>query len=282
MRAQQLQFSTVTYNALINACACSGNMPRVESLLTEMAAQSIEPNVITFSTVIKGYCQENGLDRAMELLADMKKNKRLQPDEVTYNTVLDGCARFGLFDKGLKVIADMEAAGIHPTNFTLSVVAKLAHRSRRPAQAFELCEALAKKYSIRYNSHVYNNLVQAAAAMKDMDKAIGVFKSMLENAIHPDPRTYALLLKGCSATGATKTAEALLRAAYGLPGAAVAGARLNGGLAQDVLVEALEFLAAPSKHSHGVFQLLQELRQAGVAIDARLSLRLASQATGCK
>merc|ERR1719476_764877 len=92
MVAAHIQFSIVTYNALIDACARNGDMARVQPLMEDMARQGIEPNVITYSTIVKGYCQDNRLEKAFELLDDMKKSSCLHPDEITYNTVLDGCA----------------------------------------------------------------------------------------------------------------------------------------------------------------------------------------------
>merc|ERR1719433_2552099 len=62
MVAEKIQFSITTYNALIDACARSCDMGRIQPLLEEMALQSIEPNIVTHSTIIKGYCQENRLD----------------------------------------------------------------------------------------------------------------------------------------------------------------------------------------------------------------------------
>lgn len=278
MRDAKLQFSATTYNALINACVCSGRMSRVEALLEEMQAQGIEPNTITFSTIVKGYCQDReSLEKARGLLEDMRKSEHVKPDEVTFNTVLDGCARFGLFDKGLKVLEDMQAMGIHPTNFTLALLAKLAIRSRRPALAFVLCEEVARQYQLRYNVHVYNNLLQAATAMKEMPRAMALFDSMVQDGIAPDPRSYTLLLKGCAANGAVEEATVLLRTALKLRGSKQLGSARAVDLPQEVVIDALEFLAVQGPKDAAV-KLMQEMRQIGLHLEARISLRLANQA----
>merc|ERR1719491_2261174 len=138
MKVESCQFSVVTYNALIDACSRSGDMGRIPALLEEMASVNIEPNMITYSTVIKGYCQADCVDKAFELLRDMEKCRGLHPDEVTYNTLLDGCARCGKWEQGLSLLEEMREAGVPPSNFTLSVLVKLANRIRRPEKAFEL------------------------------------------------------------------------------------------------------------------------------------------------
>merc|ERR1740121_711427 len=120
----------------------------------------------------------------------MKKTSEMQPDEVTYNTILDGCARLGLYDRGVALLSDMQNQGVRPSNFTLSVVAKLASRSKQPDKAFELCDQISRKYHIRYNVHVYNNLVQACTLSGSTQRALKVFEQMLQEKICPDARTY--------------------------------------------------------------------------------------------
>merc|ERR1719195_2558589 len=113
-------------------------MARVPAILEEMCDQQITPNIVTYSTILKGYCNERSIEKALELLEDMKKTTEFRPDEITYNTLLDGCARVGLYDRGVALLSEMQQEGVRPSNFTLSVLAKLATRSKRPDLAFEL------------------------------------------------------------------------------------------------------------------------------------------------
>eukprot|EP00408_Alexandrium_pacificum_P066515 CAMPEP_0171177104 /NCGR_PEP_ID=MMETSP0790-20130122/12071_1 /TAXON_ID=2925 /ORGANISM="Alexandrium catenella, Strain OF101" /LENGTH=903 /DNA_ID=CAMNT_0011641999 /DNA_START=90 /DNA_END=2797 /DNA_ORIENTATION=- len=170
----KLQFSIVTYNALIDACARAGEMVRVQPLLKDMARDKIEPNLVTYSTIVKGYCQENRLDKAFELLDAMKKSKHFRPDEITYNTLIDGCAQRGMYEQGMKLLDEMQEAGVSPSNFTLSVVVKLANRAKRPERAFELAEELSRKYHLQLNVHVFDNLVHACTNHGDMRRAVQV------------------------------------------------------------------------------------------------------------
>eukprot|EP00439_Symbiodinium_sp_Y106_P019769 s5483_g2.t1 len=221
MIKQKVEFSVTTYNALLDVCARSGEISRAEPLLKEpgdMADQGVPPNIITYGTVIKAYCSANRLDQAFAVLEEMQKNTSLHPDEVTYNTLLDGCARYGLFDRGLdrEVLADMRRAGVPPSNYTLSVIAKLANRSKKPKKAFEMVDTLRKEFGLKLNMHVYNNLIHAATCDSNMMKAQEVFGTMLDERVRPDGRTYTLLLRFCITQKAAVPATALLRTAFGL------------------------------------------------------------------
>lgn len=212
----KVEFSVTTYNALLDVCARSGEISRAEPLLKEMAVQGITPNIITYGTVIKAYCSANRLDQAFAVFSDMQANTDLHPDEVTYNTLLDGCARYGSFDRGLEVMADMKKAKVPPSNYTLSVIAKLANRSKKPKLAFQMVEELRQEFKIKLNMHVYNNLIQAATCDNDIMKAQETFAKMLSHRVRPDGRTYTLLLRFCVPRRAHALSVILLRTALGL------------------------------------------------------------------
>mmetsp|Transcript_29286 Transcript_29286/g.77388 ORF Transcript_29286/g.77388 Transcript_29286/m.77388 type:complete len:1025 (+) Transcript_29286:162-3236(+) len=284
MLAHKLQFSIVTFNTLIDACARSCEMGRIPALLEEMSKQGIEPNVITYSTVLKGYCTEHRLDKAFEVLDDMKKSKKFMPDEVTYNTLLDGCARHGLYDRGMSVLDDMLESGVVPSNFTLSVLVKLANRSHQPEKAFLIVKDLCEKYNLRPNSHVYSNLVHACTAHGDLRKGMEVLEQMLGEHIRPDSRTYALLARACLEKREVNDAVGLLRGALGLHGAHARIAKFSaslvmprGGLDSALVSEILEAVAGVSDTT--AVQLLRDLRQVqGLKLDPRLMNRLTAKA----
>jgi len=278
-------------------------MHRVQPLLEGMNRHGITPNVITYSTVIKGYCSANCLDDAFKLLHDMKQNSKLCPDEVTYNTLLDGCARYGLFDRGMSVLKEMRDAGVPPSNFTLSVLVKLATRAKQPGKAFELCDSMCKEFGIRPNVHVYNNLIQAATwcskgaahvragVGQDLQTALQTVARMFAEKVRPDARTYTLLLKCCVAAEEPEQGLQLLQSACGLRGShpkltnfsSIAILRSGPGtIPQEVLTEVLDYacikgLAAP------VSMLVQEISKIpGSKISSKLSQHYASKAMKLK
>jgi len=290
MLQAKLQFSIVTYNALIDACARAGEMARVQTLLQDMSREKIEPNLVTYSTIVKGYCQENRIDKAFELMEAMKKSKHFRPDEITYNTLIDGCAQRNMFDQGMKLLDEMQESGVAPSNFTLSVVVKLANRGNRPARAFELVEQLTRKYYLQLNVHVYNNLVHACTNHGDARKALQVLEKMARQRVRPDVRTYTLLLRGCVEAREFQEAAGLVRLACGLRGAQLPPRlanlsseahllQLRGGLSTDLLSEVLEAMAGRGGEERLAVTLCKELRSApGIRLDPKLAMALTSRA----
>jgi len=281
----QGQFTNVTYNTLVDVCARNGEIGRAGALLEDMAKQGIEPNLVTYSTILKGYCQENRLEEALALLETMKKTAHLQPDELAYNTVLDGCARQKSYARGVAVFKEMLSVGVRPSNFTLSVLVKLISRDKRLHEAFEICYKVSSSYGFKLNAHVYNNLIQACFTNqhKDTARALGVLQQMLNAGVRPDARTYALLLRGCLAASQPQEAAKVLRAAAGLrnPHSCVAGhgaaaSLAHSALEHEVIMEVLEGIARSANGTEAVYVLLNELRAKipKLEVSARLRARL--------
>jgi len=285
----QGQFSSVTYNTLVDVCARNGEIARAGALLEDMVKQGIEPNLVTYSTILKGYCQENRLDKAFALMETMKKSASLKPDEMVYNTLLDGCARQKLYTRGMAVFKEMQDVGIHPSNFTLSVLVKLISRDKRLTEAFEVCDLMSSTYGFKLNVHVYNNLIQACFShqQKDTARALGVLQRMLGEGVRPDARTYALMLRGCLATSQPQEAAKLLRAAAGLRNAhpCVAGHEAaaslpHGALGHDVIIEILECIVRSADGIATAHMLVSELRfkVPKLELSARLAAKLRQHA----
>jgi len=285
MRSQKLQFSMNTYNALIDTCARSKELDRIPSLLKDIEAQGLKLGVVTYSTLVKGYCQTNMLDEAFDLFAEVEKSEECQPDEIMYNTLLDGCARLCLYTRGMALFDKMKNAGVRPSNYTLSVLVKLANRGKRINKAFELCEELTSTYRFRMNVHVFANLIQACIAHNDLPRALGVLEQMLQERVRPDVRTYSLLLRACIEQRKSSDAAGLLRAATGVgephPQLTKFGAAMmqpQGGLPADLVSEIVVGIMDSCHNERLAASVFLELgRVRGLKLDPKLRFRLAAR-----
>lgn len=218
MLNRKLEFSIVTYNTLVDACARCGETALIPQIVKNMKEQGIEPDIITYSIILKSHCHENRVHDAFQVVDDMLQNTALRPDEVMYNTLLDGCARQGLYERGIALLAEMEQAGIPPSNFTLSRVVKLCSRNKLMDKAFELVDTISTKFKFQPNVFVYSNLVYSCIMHKDLTRAIGVVDLMLDRDVRPNACIYTTLLQACTKGGQAQQAAGLLRAAFGLRG----------------------------------------------------------------
>merc|ERR1719343_1722925 len=209
------QFTAVTYNTVINACAGCNKLHMALELVEEMDRQKVAPTRITYSAILKGYCVNNQLDEAFNVMELMKQSEHTMPDELAYNSLLDGCARQGLYDRGMELFREMEAEGVRPSNFTLSVLVKLANRARQYDQGFKVCEEVQQKYGVQLNAHVYANLIQGCVNSKKCEHALKILETMIAARVQPLPRCYQLLITGHLDAKQPEMAVELVRTALG-------------------------------------------------------------------
>eukprot|EP00933_Yihiella_yeosuensis_P022223 TRINITY_DN17492_c0_g1_i1.p1 TRINITY_DN17492_c0_g1~~TRINITY_DN17492_c0_g1_i1.p1 ORF type:complete len:862 (+),score=242.26 TRINITY_DN17492_c0_g1_i1:277-2862(+) len=220
MKARGISCNTITYNTMLNALAKCGKMEGVPQLLADMEADSprVEPDIVTYSTIVKGYCMAGDLDKGLEVLSVMKGGK-VKPDEVMYNSLLDGCARLQRLDMALTLLEEMKKNRITPSNYTLSIACKLLGRAKRIDEAFELVESISRQYNVRTNIQVYTCLMQACFHNRQLSRALSLHEKLAsEGHCKLDEKSYTVLARGCLNSGAPGKAIEVARCAYHLPG----------------------------------------------------------------
>merc|ERR1719453_2309336 len=225
-------------------------MSRSEQVLQAMHAASVEPDIVTYSTVVKGYCLEGDVDKALIVLKEMRADQSTKPDEITYNSFLDGCAKQHRVDEALTALEEMQAVGIRPSNFTVSILVKLLGRVRRLNQAFGIMEDLSKRYGFRPNIQVYTCLMQACIQNRKLDRAIALHDAMVSTGCSPDEKMYTGLVRGCLQLHAPQKAADVVRAAYQLQGSTLALSKKGlaaAGVERQVMVEVWASLQSGTK-----------------------------------
>eukprot|EP00435_Cladocopium_sp_Y103_P057103 s606_g19.t1 len=213
--------NTVTYNTMLNGLARCGMMHEVPELLKGMRDSDppVQPDIITYSTIVKGYCIAGDVDRAFGLLDEMKKLGNVKPDEVLYNSLLDGCAKQSRVEEALKLLEEMKQQGVVPSNYTLSILCKLLGRGRRLEQAFQIVKTFTEEYGFKANIQVYTCLMQACIHNRQCQRALSLHDQVVKDGVCvPDAKTYTVLLRGCLQAGLVDKALAVTRCAYHLPG----------------------------------------------------------------
>merc|ERR1719238_1328773 len=94
----------------------------------DMGFASIDPDLITFSTLIKGYCHNGDLNTALDVAGQITR-RGLKCDELVYNTLLDGCVKAKDLTTGVGLFAEMVRSGMLPSAITHSILIRLYKRA---------------------------------------------------------------------------------------------------------------------------------------------------------
>merc|ERR1719379_2233453 len=259
-------------------------MDRVPQILEDMKACNVAPDIITYSTIAKGYCQSGDVDKAFQVLEEMKHDAKFAPDEILYNSLLDGCAKQHRVDEALRLLDDMKQSGVAPSNYTLSILVKLMGRARRLNQAFSLIEDLCTTHGFRPNIQVYTCLIQACIHNRQVDRALQLHDTMIEEAgCQPDEKLYTVLGRSCLQAGFLEKAAKVIRAAYQLPGHSMAVPKRSGpsGVEAKLLEEVVSTLSSGNKAEKEIAnELVLDLKEyRGIsAVQNSVYARVAQQA----
>jgi len=267
MKDRNIRPNTITFNTVLNAMATCGMMGEAPELLEDMRKcdPPAEPDVVTYSTIVKGYCIAGNLDAALRFFEETKKHSKVAADEVMYNSLLDGCAKQQRLDQALNLVEEMRQNKIVPSNFTLSILVKLLGRSRQLDQAFEMVETTSKEHGFVVNVQVYTCLLQACINNRQMRRALALHDEMANNSCAPDQKTYTVLVSGCLRYGMLDMAAKVVRCAFHLKGhdmiqAGSWPAGVETGCLGEIVTEFRK------RHAAAAEELVSDLRQCGVTV----------------
>ena len=99
-----------TYAAILNAYVRCGDMTGAKAVFEELKERKNIPlDVISCTTLLKGFCSIGDINSAVQLFSDMDNAKpKVLPNIRTLNTFFRGCLLAGTVDKGVEMFARMQ------------------------------------------------------------------------------------------------------------------------------------------------------------------------------
>jgi len=196
----------VIYNAILHACIESGEFKKMTEIYENLVKQiqtnpndSPQPDLITLSTLIKGYSKTKNFEKVIEIydyLEKQQKDGKVKLDEVFYNTILDACARNRQIYKGIEIIKTMRSLKINFSNVTYSIMIKLYSKQGDKKKIFDILKEM-REMNISPGLIVYTCLIQSCIGKRDLVKAFGLFDDLKKDKITPDHVLYSSMINGC-------------------------------------------------------------------------------------
>lgn len=149
-----------TYNILIKACCSNGSLDDAWVIFDEMRRKGFRPNVVTFGTLIYGFCMDLKLKEAFNLKEDMTRVYGVKPNAFVYASLI----------KGFCKVDDLSLA-------------------------FKLKEEMVRN-KIKLDSAVYSTLISALFKFGRKDEVSGILEEMTVNGCEPDTVTYNAMING--------------------------------------------------------------------------------------
>eukprot|EP00210_Caulerpa_lentillifera_P003334 g3181.t1 len=181
-----------------------------------MKRKGVEPNVVTYTTLTKGYSRVGNALRVFELFEDLK-SEGVTPSEKTFNTIINTCATNGDVRKALFFLDRMKHMySLELDEFTYGSMLKVCVEAKDLRTAKETFEE-AISSGVKVNVIMLTTMIDVYAECCNKENIMQYFKECKElveemdaKEMNSDMRTFNVLLKLCVGGSLTKEAMEIL------------------------------------------------------------------------
>lgn len=232
MSEQQLSRTDIVFfNALLDCCIESNDkakMIEIYSLIKKKSestldnknnndndsnnTQDFQPTIVTYSTILKGYCKFNLEKEAIELY-DKLLQSEMYLDEVFFNTMADYYSKKKDAYNALNVLKSMKEKSIIRSSVIYSILIKLFSSMNQEHKAVEIYSEM-KAEGLKPTLITYTTIMQMFIRVKKMNEAINVFYEMRNSSISVDAVSYNFIINGCSFNKKLETAITILELSF--------------------------------------------------------------------
>ena len=189
----------IFYNCLIDSLIDSKNIEKINEIFLYLEShETLKPNIMTLSTILKAYCKLGQDIKAEELYNKIKLQEELQLDEIFFNTYADHFARQKNIQKTLEILEDMKKLNIIRSTIIYSIIIRMYGMCNMDIKSIEVYREM-RKTSFRTTLVTETTVMQMFIKQKKLEEAIEIFKEMKSNKdIKIDNVTYNFIINGCS------------------------------------------------------------------------------------
>ena len=197
-----VQLNTHCYNAVLNAHTRSQDADSAVGWIQNMSADSISPDEISYNSVLSSFAATgpDATSKAEAILSQMQAAS-IAPTMQTYINLLHVAARSGDMCMAETWYERMLASGFSPDGAILRILINAAATSGDVSRAeFWFKAAMSSGEPQQDQQVVYNTLMKAYAKANEVQKAEGLFLSMLK-VCKPSEITFGILMEGRASIG---------------------------------------------------------------------------------
>uniref|UniRef100_A0A2P2MZN4 Pentatricopeptide repeat-containing protein n=1 Tax=Rhizophora mucronata TaxID=61149 RepID=A0A2P2MZN4_RHIMU len=254
--------SVRTLNALLFACFLAKDYSEVKRIFVEFPrSYKIEPNLDTYNTVIKAFCESGSSSSVYSVLAEMDR-RDVEPNKTSFGCLLAGFYKEEKFEDVGKVLDLMKKKyRINPGVSTYNIRIQSLCKLKRTNEARALFDGmLARK--MKPNSETYGHLIHGFCSEENLEEALRLFKRMASGGYTVDSQCYFTLAHYLCKSGDFDTALVICKESIGkgwVPNFSTMKSLVNGLVGVGKMEDAKEIVRQMKEKFKKNFHLWDEI-----------------------
>eukprot|EP00915_Cephaloidophora_sp_WS-2016_P002379 GHVH01003177.1.p1 GENE.GHVH01003177.1~~GHVH01003177.1.p1 ORF type:complete len:1694 (+),score=181.92 GHVH01003177.1:311-5083(+) len=175
-----VSFSSVTFNNLIHKLVLNKQMEKALALLMEVKAESsFTPDVVTYSTLIRGFCESSQMTDAIQVFR-MMTSEGTTGDIVCYNTLLDGAVRHSRHDIVREIVSRVtqKSSDIKPTAVTLTILTRWYDKNGGFKNILKYYREWPREYAFKVDLQLYTAVISSCLNHNATSEAVKTFNEI--------------------------------------------------------------------------------------------------------
>ena len=198
----------ITYNIVIDCCikCCNFELAYkyynylIENNKSNNNANNdlmVKPDIVTFSTLIKGELHNGCFGKAKILMNKMLEYDYIKPDCILLNTLLDGCEKCNSYEDAFGIYNTFKKKNVIVNMMTYSLLLKILGILGDFENSLNLFEEIKnRKESISMNLIIITCFIKTCFSTNHVKEAIETFNSLEKYNIKPDIISYITMING--------------------------------------------------------------------------------------
>lgn len=211
MLSSGVKMTCVLMTTLMKGFIRSKRLDKATSLYETMRtdAAPVKPDMITYSLLIKAYCDAGQMDHALNVLEDMLRSG-CAVDDIVFTHLIDGCCQVSNVTLAEKLFRDMVQAKIQPSIYAITGLVKVYGKCGQSEKAMDLVRTMEQTYNVKPTVVVFTCVVSGLLRQKKHAEAWVAFQCMRAHC-ELDSHCVQTLVSGLSDGGMWPEINGLVR-----------------------------------------------------------------------
>eukprot|EP00441_Pelagodinium_beii_P030228 CAMPEP_0197709602 /NCGR_PEP_ID=MMETSP1338-20131121/128535_1 /TAXON_ID=43686 ORGANISM="Pelagodinium beii, Strain RCC1491" /NCGR_SAMPLE_ID=MMETSP1338 /ASSEMBLY_ACC=CAM_ASM_000754 /LENGTH=1057 /DNA_ID=CAMNT_0043293537 /DNA_START=54 /DNA_END=3227 /DNA_ORIENTATION=- len=194
LRESNVAPDSIALNCVVDVCVKAGNIQRAEKLVAEMEDLKLE-DIITYNTLLKGYCQKHDSKAAKNLFSKMEESGK-EPNEVSYNCLLNCLSSNGNYQDCWEIVDHMRKRNVQPDHYTVSILLK-GTKNMRGAHDVQKCFDFLDQSGVDpcCDDILLNTVLEIYIRHKEFGRLSRLVAKFEKSNLQPSMATYGSIIK---------------------------------------------------------------------------------------